>query len=414
MSAAPPPVPSLAACTRPIPDADVPDLLAVARGDGVLFAREGLGFAGQGEAARSGRDDVAALLAAIDVDDPLERPGTGPVAFAALPFHPDAPAELVVPALTVGIDAAGAWATAVGPAGSPLDPAALLAEVLARPGRPSPADGPSSFQVAAARPPAEWQDAVAQATARIRAGELDKVVLAREVTVTADADLSVATILLRLSQQHAGCFLYLVDGFCGASPELLVARHGDVVTAQPMAGTKPRRGDPEAGAVLAAELLASTTYRHEHQVTIDEVHETLLAFSSYVDYEPEPSVVPLANVVHLATRVEGRLSHPPASILELVAALHPTPAVCGRPRDAALAVIAELEGLDRGRYAGAVGWVDASGNGQFAVSIRGAEISGPTARVIAGNGMVGDSDPPTELIETRAKLQAMLSAIVRP
>jgi menaquinone-specific isochorismate synthase len=238
--------------------------------------------------------------------------------------------------------------------------------------------------------------------------------LAREVTVETDADISVATVLVRLAQQYPGCYLYVVDGFCGASPELLVSRSGDVVRAQPMAGTKPRRGEPAADGALTAELLASPTYRHEHQVTIDAVHDTLLSFSSYVDYEPEPSVVALANVIHLATQVEGRLSHPPASILELVDALHPTPAVCGRPRSAALAAIAELEKLERGRYAGAVGWVDTQGNGAFAVAIRGAEISGTTARVIAGNGIVADSDPDTELIETRAKLQAMLSAIVRP
>jgi isochorismate synthase EntC len=181
-----------------------------------------------------------------------------------------------------------------------------------------------------------------------------------------------------------------------------------------MAGTAPRRGDPAADARLAANLLSSPTYRHEHQVTIDAVHDGLLAFSSYVDYEPEPSVVALANVAHLATSVEGRLSHPPASVLELVEALHPTPAVCGRPRDRALAVIGELEGLDRGHYAGAVGWVDAAGNGQWAVGIRGADIHGNVARLVGGNGIVGDSDPPTELIETRAKLQAMLAAIVRP
>jgi menaquinone-specific isochorismate synthase len=403
----------LVARTRRLDPSDAPDLLAVASGDGVLFARNGVGFAGHGVALRVPRSEVSATLPAIERDDPVERPGTGPVAFGALPFLPDADAALLVPELVVGTDADGAaWVTAVG--GPDTDPTALLAERLASTHRPAPADGPSSFTVAAARPPADWQDAVATATARIRAGKLDKVVLAREVTVTADAPISVATVLLRLSQHYPGCFLYLVDGYCGATPELLVGRTGDVVRAQPMAGTKPRRGDPEADAVLAAELLASATYRQEHQVTIDAVHDTLLAFSSYVDYEPEPSVVPLANVVHLATQVEGRLSHPPASILELVAALHPTPAVCGRPRDAALAVIAELEQLDRGRYAGAVGWVDAAGNGDWAVAIRGAEISGSTARVIAGNGMVGDSDPPTELIETRAKLQAMLSAIVRP
>ena len=395
----------------------VPDLLALAGGDGYLFAHDGTSFAGSGVAARVARDEVVAFLAAVSAEGPAAEPapGVGPVAFGALPFLPDAPAELVVPELVVAVTPEGPWLTQVAPVGpDPLAPLDALAARLDRPGRPSPADGPSSFEVAAARPPAEWQDAVAQATARIRAGELDKVVLAREITVTADTPISVATVLLRLSQQYPGCYLYLVDGFCGASPELLVSRSGDVVRAQPMAGTKPRRGDPEADAVLAAELLASPVYRHEHQVTIDAVHDTLLSFSSYVDYAPEPSVVPLANVVHLATEVEGRLSHPPASVLELVGALHPTPAVCGRPREAALAVIAELEQLDRGRYAGAVGWVDAAGNGAWAVSIRGAEIEGTVARVISGNGMVGDSDPPTELIETRAKLQAMLAAIVRP
>ena len=404
------PAAGLVARTRLLDPSEVPDLLAVAGRDGMLFSRAGTGFAGRGVAARLARRTVGDALAAIARDDLVGLPGTGPVAFGALPFLPGADTDLLVPELTVGVDPSGrAWVTSVGPQGSVPDPHAQLAAVLATSGRPSPVDGPSSFTVAAARPPAEWVDAVATATARIRAGELDKVVLAREVTVTADAPISVPTVLLRLSQHYPGCFLYLVDGYCGAPPELLVSRSGDVVRAHPFAGTKPRRGDPDADAVLAAELLASPTYRHEHQVTIDVVHDTLLAFSSYVDYEPEPSVVPLANVVHLATLVEGRLSHPPASILELVDALHPTPAVCGRPREAALAVIAELEGLDRGRYAGAVGWLDADGNGEGAVAIR-----GRTARVIAGNGMVGDSDPPTELIETRAKLQAMLSAIVRP
>jgi menaquinone-specific isochorismate synthase len=336
------------------------------------------------------------------------------VAFGALPFLPDAPADLVVPELVVARDPTGTrWATFVSRAPEPSDPVAAVEALLAEgPGVAAPE--PGAFEARSSRPPGEWVEAVAEATSRIAAGALDKVVLAREVVVTADADIPVAAVLDRLARAYPTCFLYLVDGFCGASPELLVGRAGDVVRAQPMAGTAPRRGDPSADAHLAAALLASPTYRHEHQVTIDAVHDTLLGFSSYVDYEPEPSVVTLANVAHLATSVEGRLSQPPASILELVAALHPTPAVCGRPRDAALAAIAELEELDRGRYAGAVGWVDAAGNGQWAVSIRGAQVSGAKARVIAGNGIVGDSDPATELTETRAKLQAMLAAIVRP
>lgn len=404
----------LVATTAPVEGIDGAALRAIAGTDGYLFAREAEGLAGAGVALRLPRTE-ASQLGAIAWDPPADAPaGVGPAAFAALPFAPGAPADLVVPQLLVRATATGAWATVIDRAGTAADPATACRARINGHGRPSPADGPSEFTVRAARPPADWQAAVAEATGRIRAGELDKVVLARLVEVEADRPFDLGTVLLRLAQQFPGCFLYLVDGFCGASPELLVARDGHTVRAHPMAGTKPRRGDPDADAALAAELLASATYRHEHQVTIDAVHDTLLAFSSYVDYEPEPSVVPLANVVHLATQVEGLLSSPPASILELVDALHPTPAVCGRPREAALQAIGELEQLDRGRYAGAVGWVDAAGNGAFAVSIRGAEIDGARARLIAGNGVVGDSDPPTELIETRAKLQAMLAALVRP
>lgn len=406
----------LVARTYPL-DVDI-DPMVVAGAHGVLFSRNRVGFGGRGVAARIPRAELAERLAAVRVEvDEVKRSGSGPVAFGALPFLPGAPADLLVPEVLVGRDHDGSrWLTTVQPAdATPIDIDAFVSDVHdAGPttGRSGP--GPGAFSVVSSRSPAEWTDAVADATGRIRAGELEKVVLAREVVVTADAPIAVDTVLLRLAQAYPDCYLYLVGGFCGASPELLVGRSGDQVRAQPMAGTAPRRGDPNADAKLAAELLASTSYRHEHQVTIDEVHDGLLAFSSYIDYEPEPSVVALANVQHLATIVEGRLSSPPASILELVEALHPTPAVCGRPRAAALQVIAELEGLDRGPYAGAVGWVDAAGNGQWAVSIRGASIEGNVARVVAGNGLVADSDPTTELIETRAKLQAMLAAIVRP
>ena len=193
-----------------------------------------------------------------------------------------------------------------------------------------------------------------------------------------------------------------------------MSRTGDTVRAHPMAGTTPRGGDPTTDARLAASLLASTKDREEHQITIDMVWDTLLPFSSYVDSEPEPSIVAVANVQHLATMVEGRLSHPPASVLELVAALHPTPAVAGWPLAPALEYIAAHEGIDRDRYAGAVGWVDAAGNGTWAVAIRSAIVEGTTARLFAGVGVVADSDPAAELAETEAKFQAVLSAIVRP
>jgi len=407
----------LVAVTRSL-DFDV-DHVAFAGPDGTLFSRSGIGFAGCGVAIRGPRDAVVGELSGMAVDNPLALPGTGPVALGALPFMSGEGAELVVPSLLVGTDEDGnRWATAVGPSpengAPPADPERQVQDrihAVAEGPRPI---GPGAFTVSAQRSPGEWMQVVANAVARIKAGELEKVVLARAVTVSADAPIPIQSILARLARSYPDCFLYLVDGFCGASPELLVSRSGDVVRAQPMAGTAPRAGEPEADDRAAAALLASAGYRHEHQVTIDAVHDTLLQFSSYVDYEPEPSVVALSNVVHLATNVEGRLSHPPASILELVDALHPTPAVCGRPTAEALRLIEEVEGFDRGRYAGAVGWVDAAGNGAFAVSIRGASVSGNQAVIVGGNGIVADSDPATELVETRAKMQAMLSAMVRP
>ena len=394
---------SLVARTRRL-DRDV-DLLAVAGRDGILFEQHGCGFAGRGVAQRiDGAAAVEDALASIEVDDEVGVPGTGPLAFAALPFQGDA--SFVVPEVIVGkTDDGTRWCTAIG--SSEDEPPALLASI-------ADVASPSRFDVRAGRPPEEWCAAVATAVTEMQRGALDKVVLAREILVEADAPFDVLEVLRRLRASYPSAYVFSIDGFVGASPELLVSRAGDVVRSHPMAGTTPRTGDPATDQRLAASLLASTKDRAEHQITIDTVLDAVLPFCSYVDSEPEPSIVALANVQHLASLVEGRLSSPPASVLALVAALHPTPAVCGHPRAAALDAIARLEGFDRGRYAGAVGWVDRAGNGRFAVSIRCAEVRGSSARVIAGNGIVADSDPSTELAETRAKLNALLSALIRP
>jgi menaquinone-specific isochorismate synthase len=396
-------------------DYDV-DLLAVCGRDGVVFEQQHAGIAGRGEALRielptgPGRlaraaDAVAEALGAIERDDQVGLPGCGPVAFAALPFADDTPGSVVVPSLVVGrADDGTRWMTTVG------------RDSDATPDTFAPRDDlatPSRFTVGAVRPPEDWCDAVAETVKRIVAGRLEKAVLARALDVEADAPIDVGAVLQRLRTTYPATMLYAIDGLVGATPELLVSRMGDVVRSHPFAGTTPRTGDPAADARAAATLLASTKDRAEHQVTIDMVLDTMLPFCSYVDSEPEPSIVSLANVQHLATLVEGRLSSPPATALALVAALHPTPAVCGWPTDAARALIAELEQLERGRYTGAVGWVDAHGNGRFGVAIRCAEIDGNRARLFAGNGIVSDSDPRTELAETQAKLQAMLAAIVR-
>lgn len=416
----------LRAVTRRLDD-DV-DLLAVAGAHGMLFEQRGSGLAARGEAVRlevaGGADRAASVIAAQEAlaamagEDDVRLPGTGPVAFGALPFDPSSAGTLVVPALVVGRAEDGTrWCTTVGrDEAEHAGAEARLTEALSEPtGSSDPVgDEASAFSVRPVRPPAAWCASVQEATERMAATDLHKAVLAREVLIEADAPLDVVTILDRLRRTYPGCMISSIDGMVGASPELLVSRVGDVVRSHPMAGTTPRGGDPTADARLAATLLASAKDRHEHQLTIDMVHDTLLPFCSYLDAEAEPSVVPVANVQHLATLVEGRLSAPAASVLELVAALHPTPAVCGVPRDLALATIAELEQLDRGRYAGPVGWVDAAGNGRWAVGLRCAEIDGRTARLFAGNGIVADSDPATELAETRAKLQALLGAILRP
>jgi menaquinone-specific isochorismate synthase len=389
------------AVTRPL-ERDV-DLNGFARGDGYLFVRDGVGLAGRGQAARVPVADVPAVLAAMDGDDGVGQPGCGPVAVGVLPFRPGSPAELVIPAVTIGKGPDGQrWITTIDGADADLEP----------PATPAPSAG--AFAVHPGVAVTTYLDAVAAGRDEVRAGRLTKVVIARDVIVEADAPLDVHAILLRLRASFGSSYRYSVDGFVGASPELLVDRHGDVVRSHPLAGTAPRTGDPTTDARLAAALITSTKDQVEHRVVIDVVHETLLPWCSYLDWEAEPSIVTVANVQHLGTLIEGRLSAPAPNVLDMAQALSPTPALGGHPRDAALELIDRVEGFERGRYGGAVGWVDAAGNGTWAVAIRCAEITGPTARLFAGGGIVADSDPVTELAETQAKLQAMLSAIVRP
>lgn len=382
-------------------DPDV-DLAGFAGDTGWLCARGGVGVAGQGTWRRCPPDQVSRELAGL---------GDKVVAIGARPFRPDAAWDLVIPRHQVRVDADGtAWETRIGTD----DDTDWRPVPGTDAGAQDPPAAPTGVRVTPVESARHWQDAVARTTAAIRRGEADKVVIAREVVATAETALAPSALIRRLAHHFEGCHLFSVDGLVGASPELLVERTGSTVRSQPMAGTARRSPDPDTDASLAAELVASATYRQEHQLTIDMVYDTLLDFTSFVDFEPEPSIVPLANVFHLASRVEGRLTAPPASVLDLQVALHPTPAVSGRPRDAAIDLIARVEGRDRGRYAGTVGWVDGAGNGSWAVSIRCAQID-PTdprrARIHAGCGLVGTSNPAREFAESEAKLQAMLSVL---
>ncbi|MEO8265083.1 MAG: isochorismate synthase [Ilumatobacteraceae bacterium] len=389
------------AVSRPL-DREV-DLNDIARGDGYLFVRDGVGVAGRGVAARVGIDEVAEFLAAIDHDDKAH--GARPLAMGVVPFEPGSPCELVIPAMAVVKAADGRkWVTTIDGTAAELD----------TPPRPEPRA--QSFTSEPLTPVKDYLRAVTAARDAVRDGRLTKAVIAREICVSSDEPIDIHAVLVRLRMSFGSSYRYSIDGFVGAMPELLVSVEGNLVRAHPFAGTTPRSGDPDTDQRAAAELLASAKNQTEHRVVIDMIHDTLLPWCSYLDWEPEPSIVAVANVQHLGTRMEGHLSDPRPNVLELVRALAPTPAVGGFPRAEALALIAEVEGFERGRYAGSVGWVDAAGDGTWAVALRCAEFSTDrrSARLVAGGGIVADSDPLAELAETQAKFQAMLSAIVRP
>jgi menaquinone-specific isochorismate synthase len=392
-------------------EAEPADLTTFAGAGGVLWEHAGVSLAGRGVVVRVAPDMAAPLLRSIEIEsDDVDRPGAGPVALGALPFAPDAGGSLVVPREVVGRDRDGNyWWTAVSEHG--------VSQPLTRPPRAlsaTPARSPSDFRLTAVPSHERWCSAVAHAVERIEAGELDKVVLARSVEVEAARPLVITDILRRLRALFPSCMVFSVDGFVGASPELLVARLGRDVRAQPLAGTIARSGDPETDERLARELLHSPKDRHEHGLVVDAVASALAPCCERLDVPPVPAIVPLRNVSHLGTAISGRLHAPPTDALELARRLHPTPAVAGAPTAAALGLIAELEGPARGRYAGPVGWVDRDGNGEWAVGIRSAQIDGTRARLMAGNGIVAGSDPQAELAETQLKLQALLAAIVRP
>jgi menaquinone-specific isochorismate synthase len=411
----------LTATTRRL--GQTPDLLPLAGvPDGIVWQSAGVALAGVGVAHRidlpGGLGDADGLarahaeLAAIVADDEVRRPGTGAVALGALPFDPAAPGTLVVPRTLWGRDADGAWVTVVGAPGADPDPLPAPPSEATAPTAPAP----DAFSLTPSMPQCEWQEVVAEAVTRIHAGALDKVVLARRVDVEANRPFLVAEVLGRLGVLYPSCMLFFVDGFLGASPELLVGRRGRSVESRPLAGTVARSGDTVSDDVLVARLMASDKERWEHRLVIDTLAAALAPLCEHLDVPERPEVLGLRNVSHLATVVRGSLlpADPLPSALDLVAAVHPTPAVGGIPTKEALAQLQATEGFDRGRYAGPVGWLDARGDGDFALGIRSATVDGAHASMYAGVGVVSGSEPAAELAETQLKLQALLAALVRP
>lgn len=422
------------AVTRPLPEeiAKELDLLAFAGDHGMLFMRDGVGLAARGTAFRipvpggtAAVGHVRNILGAIVADDPMHRAASGPVAIGALEFLPHDPGYLTVPELLVAKSSDGtAWVTRVHAKevdlSAPVRARSALLEPSEMVGPTSTGWSPHGFDLHSTVTHQQWCERIATAVAAINDGPLEKVVLARAVDVEATQPLIIGEILGRLRALFPSCMVFHVEGFLGASPELLVSRKGSAVQAHPLAGTIARSGDPETDARLAASLLASSKDRWEHSLVIDAMAALLRPLCDELDVPRTPTVLSLRNVSHLATLITGSLradqvhDRTSPTALELAGLLHPTPAVGGVPVDLALATISELEPVPRGRYAGPVGWVDAAGNGEWAVGLRSAQVNGNRARMHAGGGIVADSDPQAELTETQLKLQALLAAVVRP
>jgi isochorismate synthase len=398
-----------------------------------LFEREGLGVAGapiSGGIAHGAEpiteDTVSALGRSMVARLREFTVGSGWVPMTAvgqIPFGPVGTARLQAPTRLVRRTTPGeTWLQDVFPSSDDetdeLPPFEPVRAALGGPSAPF-----ATTQVTAEPPPEAYGRSVSMAVERIRAGALEKVVLARTMQVDADRTLDPVRLAARLRavDPHAYTFIAPVTDarethpfpplLVGASPELLVSRRGRAVRSTPLAGSAPRSGDPEEDRANADALFASDKNRHEHAIVVDAIAETLDPFCDELSWDPEPVLMDTANVWHLATRFEGTLRAPAPNAVELVAALHPTPAVCGTPQIVARATIAELEDFDRGGYAGPVGWLDAEGDGEWAIALRCAELDDDHATLFAGAGIVGDSDPAAEVDETDRKFRAFLDSL---
>ncbi len=379
----------------------------------LAFIRGGDGIVGWGEAVRlesnlsAGRvADLAAqwrtLVAAAEVTDEVQLPGTGLVAFGTFAFSDlsKAASTLIVPQVILGSRDGRVWLTTVSGAAAP-DFWTHSAEY-----KTNAAINFETGEISAEK----FKELVSSAVEKINSGTLAKVVLARDVIAKLPEKFDVRSVLQKLAHQYPTCWVYSVDGMFGASPELLVRVSHAQVSARVLAGTAGRGTDPGVDQAIAVALAASSKNTAEHAFAVDSLVKSLEPFCTHVDADPTPFSLALPNVWHLASDVHGVLRED-ASVLDVAAALHPTAAVAGTPTDVAQNLIAKLEGSDRGRYAGPVGWIGADGDGEWAIGLRGAQITDKTIRAFAGCGIVAESEPEAELAETDLKFRPIREAL---
>lgn len=421
----------LVATTLEVDASRLPDLTrAGGHNDRYLWSRADVTLLGVGEALRvplvaswvapAHTSLVQEVLSAIPSCDDPGPPGCGPVAMGALPYDPAAGGHLSIPRLLVTRQGGRSWATLTLPEEAQTTSAGLrraIEDELAELRRdPAPESLPDRFELAACLPHDEWKQLVAKAVGEMEGGSLAKVVLARQVEVVANRPFVLHETLARLASLYPSCAVFHVEGFIGASPEILLRRIGTEILSHPLAGTVARSGDRATDEALLAALMSSGKDRHEHELVVDEIATTLRPLCASLDVPKAPTVMLLRNVSHLGSAIRGVLSSrvPLPTSLGLAALLQPTPAVGGMPMEAALRWQRDNEGFDRACYAGPVGWVDTRGDGEWVLGLRSANVSGRRAVLYAGNGIVAGSDPDAELAETQLKLQALLAALVRP
>ena len=376
------------------------------------WVRGGEGLVGWGEYASirvSGRNRFEEVrtwwhqqLETFSVSNSVHGSGTGPVLFTSFSFDRNEESIAVIPRVIVGKKGDNSWITWIGEDSQPN-----ISNT-----KPDYSEQRFDWQQGTLTED-QWMTRVAQAIAKIDKAEIDKVVLARDLIATTSKAVDVRPILNSLAANYPATWVFSVDGLIGATPELLLRLSRGMVTSRVLAGTIPKTGDDARDLALAGSLARSSKDLEEHEYAVRSVAEALEPFCSSTNVPDAPFVLHLANVMHLATDVTGALleSTHHVDAFALIKSLHPSAAVCGTPRNLAFDVIDEIEGMNRGRYAGPVGWIDARGDGELGIALRSGQITGNEVRIFAGCGIVAGSDPVVELAESNAKFSAMRSAL---
>ncbi len=352
------------------------------------------------EAAQWWRNELSQL----EIHNNVHGSGTGPILFTSFSFLETEESELVIPEIVIGRKGEKSWITWIGNSQQPEISSRVLEE-----------QSLSLSWGAGSVSEDEWKNRISRVVERIKKGELEKVVLARDISAISDQAIDLQTLLQRLESEYPSTWVFLVENLVGATPELLVRLSKSLVTSRVLAGTIRKTGYEEKDLMLAATLAKSSKDLEEHEYAVRSVADALSPFCSSTNVPESPFVLHLSNVMHLATDVTGVVndSATPVNMFTVIKALHPSAAVCGTPTDDARTVINEVEGMKRGRYAGPVGWIDARGDGEVGIALRCGKLSSDlrTMRLFAGCGVVAGSNPEEELAESQAKLLPMRTAL---